>query len=695
MITIEKPNNVVSSGIKNAVSFGIKQEGLAHIFSVLRNQLYSDKILAVIREYSCNAVDAHTEAGKSNLPIQITLPSRFNAVFKVRDFGQGLSDEGIQEIYAFYGESTKRKSNQMIGQLGLGSKSAFAYGDNFVIASYVNGTKTTYNAFIDPSQIGKIAKLASESTTEENGVEISVAVRDQDIQAFAEKSKALFRYFKVKPIINGDAIKYEEKNPLIFGADWKLFGAGHASVAVMGNIGYPFDNHFKNPSLYKMIESGIEVQFEIGDLEISASREKLQYTDHTKKAIEDKLNRIINEVSKELDEKFNSCNTYFDACKFYGSIMDYSGPYYGLKDLFKGKLHFKGTAISDKSIYYAAPLDGGYNLRLFEITWRSKKIRAIQSSKILCNEDTILIDNDLSLKAGLINRVYDLVNSGKSVYLISYNSPANRAKILNEMHLEDSNLVKISSLPKLSWANSGVTSYVKNTKHSSKEFVFDMAFAAKTGWHRKNSDFWTQEEVDVENDAGVYVIINQFNFQSKNKSLEGPNHLYKIINSLGVMGIVVPKVYGFKLKHVDTLTKNPNMEEFFVHISRRLTEHFASNNTAQKVSNRIEYQKERDSRSWIYFLEGNGKNISSKTVCASVLNKINHLRCKGQEKVLEEAAGWKEYFSPVKPEFNMESLIKQFDDKYPLVNLLNFGWRFDDNQWAKDALVNYINLIDG
>ena len=167
MIITQNKVNVVTQGIQGAVSFGIKQEGLAHIFNVLRNQLYSDKILAVLREYSCNAVDAHTEAGV-NRPIEVTLPSRLSLELKIRDYGFGLSETDIQEIYAFYGESTKRKSNSLIGQLGLGSKSAFAYGDNFVINSFYNGIKTTYNAYIDPSQIGQIATLASSPSNEAN-----------------------------------------------------------------------------------------------------------------------------------------------------------------------------------------------------------------------------------------------------------------------------------------------------------------------------------------------------------------------------------------------------------------------------------------------------------------------------------------------------------------------------------------------
>ena len=173
MIT-QKPNysSLKQSENFKAVKFGIKKEGLAHIFNVLRNQLYTDKILAVVREYSCNAVDAHIEAGKNEEPIVVTLPNRMSPNFKVRDYGLGLSEQDIQDVYANYGESTKRNTNSQIGQLGLGCKSAFAYGDNFVINSYQSGVKTSYNAFIDPSQIGQISKMSSEKTTEADGIEI-------------------------------------------------------------------------------------------------------------------------------------------------------------------------------------------------------------------------------------------------------------------------------------------------------------------------------------------------------------------------------------------------------------------------------------------------------------------------------------------------------------------------------------------
>ena len=184
-------------------SFGIKESGLAHIFNVLRNQLYSDKILAVIREYSANALDAHAEFGNQDTPIQVTLPTKLNLNFEVRDFGRGLTEREIGEIYAMYGESTKRGTNEQIGQLGLGSKSGFAYGDNFVITSWINGKKTVYNAFLDPSKVGRIAKMEQVDSDEPQGIKISIPVSVDDVDAFRQKAFSLYERFAVTPEIVG------------------------------------------------------------------------------------------------------------------------------------------------------------------------------------------------------------------------------------------------------------------------------------------------------------------------------------------------------------------------------------------------------------------------------------------------------------------------------------------------------------
>jgi len=694
MITVEKPNTVQTHGIKDTVSFGIKQEGLAHIFSVLRNQLYSDKILAVIREYSTNGVDAHVEIGKGAIPIEVTLPSRFSSTFKVRDFGSGLSDTDIHDIYAFYGESTKRKSNQMIGQLGLGSKSAFAYGDNFVITSFVDGIKNTYNAFIDASQIGQIAKLASEPTNEQNGVEISFAVKDYDLQSFHDKAYNLFRYFKVRPVVHGAKFDYAIKTPIMKGTDWAIYGQSSSSVAIMGNIGYPIDNHFNDQSITNALACGLEVDFAIGDLEISASREKLQYTDRTKKAIKDKLTRIVAEVAAELNSRFKSCATMFDAHKLYGTIMDYGSNLYMLREMVKNNLAFNGKAITSSSVHYTEVSDGSYGIRQYEKTWRGNKIKSYSYSRIECSDKTVLIDNDLDISSGITNRVYNLVNADKKVYVLSYRTAKDKQTFLTDSGLVDSNFIKLSSLPKvvLSTASGNV---VKNTKHTSKEFVYDFTYAAKHSWTRKHSNYWTQEVVDVDNDAGIYLIIDTFKYQTKQGGLSDPSELANIVDSMKTFGIALPKIYGFKLAKRDAVKKNKNMVSLWDYIADELTKYFAANKVAQKVANRLEFDANGRSN-WMEFILKNGNKADKKTVLFKVAELATYMKSEADRKILDAAMNWKEYFNATeKPEHKMEKLIAEVDSTYPLFSSIGYWHNMMNKSKAQDALIHYVNLIDG
>ena len=221
MIAQPTSRKLASSGITNTVSFGIKEDGFAHIFNVLRNQLYSNKYMAVLREYAVNGVDAHIEAGCPERPIEVSLPTQLNPNLKIRDYGSALTDTDIQDIYAFYGESTKRNTNSQTGMLGIGSKSAFAYGDNFVINSFVDGEKHTYNAFIDPSQVGQIAKLGVEDTDEENGIEIVIPTKEEDVNTFTETASEIFQWFKVRPIIKGQPVEFDDRTVLYEGDGWK------------------------------------------------------------------------------------------------------------------------------------------------------------------------------------------------------------------------------------------------------------------------------------------------------------------------------------------------------------------------------------------------------------------------------------------------------------------------------------------
>ena len=187
-------------GIQNANQFTIQQS--AKMFNILSNSLYSDKVMAVIRELSTNAYDSHVASGNTD-PFRVKLPTDTDPIFMVRDYGTGLSQQDMESLYTTYGASNKNTSNDFVGCLGLGSKSHFAYTKSFSTNSYFNGKKYMYVAAMDEVGVPTLNHLGTFDTDEPNGLEISFAVSRYDVREFSSKAQRVFHYFKNKPILEG------------------------------------------------------------------------------------------------------------------------------------------------------------------------------------------------------------------------------------------------------------------------------------------------------------------------------------------------------------------------------------------------------------------------------------------------------------------------------------------------------------
>lgn len=317
MIPNTKDREVESHGVTASTSFGISQKDSAHIMSILREQIYSDKVLAVLREYGSNAWDAHRDAGKRDLPIKVTLPTISDSTLTIRDFGKGLSKEAVFEVYTQYGASTKRDSDDAVGMLGIGSKSGFAYSDSFTVTSCNGGMRRTYVAVLDETDKGTINLLHEAPCGDETGVEIQIPVRPEDIQEFESKAKILFEYFEPRPDINTSLPPKPSKQTALqhgtifdkVGRDQNYYGYGSMQqqgwVAVMGCV--PYRINLQQLQGDSLPEGGIPdyinrvsgaLYFNIGEVQISASREELKYSAHTKKTLVRKFNLLVEEFVK-------------------------------------------------------------------------------------------------------------------------------------------------------------------------------------------------------------------------------------------------------------------------------------------------------------------------------------------------------------------------------------------------------------
>lgn len=307
--TIEKIGNV-----SHAETFRMKSSRKA--FQIL-SDLYSDKPLAIVRELGCNAMDSHVAAGNKN-PFRIHLPNTLEPWLTIQDFGTGISHENIYGIYAVYFESTKTETNDQIGCLGLGSKSPFCYADSFMITSVKDGVMNTYNAHFNEQSTPAITHMGGSPTNEPSGVSIQIPVKPEDFNKFAEAVKKSFRFFDNKPEIVGGKVDWTIETPVFQGDGWRSydkFGYGDC-YAIMGGVTYPIDiNKINHENRDMAMKGGLVVNFAMGELDFTPSRESLSYHPATIKALNDKFAFVKQDFVKRVTDTLANKPNIFEAIR--------------------------------------------------------------------------------------------------------------------------------------------------------------------------------------------------------------------------------------------------------------------------------------------------------------------------------------------------------------------------------------------
>lgn len=341
---------------------------IAKIFDMLATGLYSNVPQSIVREIWSNARDAHVDAGCLDRPFAVTFPSRFNPIFRVRDYGISMSHEQIMGMYTNLGESTKEASDDGVGKFGIGSKSPFAYTDNFTVATYRDGVVRHYSVIKEPfytvyvegetvtvdkdakelegerqfdkldllvNYIPAVYLMGQEKTEEENGVEVQFAIQANDIDDFRRAAHRVSYGFDVKPIVTDtdgtlDASfdGWPEMDVVSEEQNWKLLGKplegyrGRA-YAKMGCVLYPIDAaplmDELSPQEQRMLNHTMVLEFPIGALETTPSREGLNYgrSTNTKGAIVRRVRGIIEKMGASTLQKYAEASTYWDACKLF------------------------------------------------------------------------------------------------------------------------------------------------------------------------------------------------------------------------------------------------------------------------------------------------------------------------------------------------------------------------------------------
>jgi hypothetical protein len=293
-------------------------EASAKAFQILSSNLYTDKPLAIVRELSANALDAHKQANEER-PFSITLPNRMNPSFEIRDYGIGMSPDTIQTLYTRFFGSDKNEDNEAIGGLGLGSKTPFSYTDTFTLLSYWEGIKYTWLCMIQEDGQPSISMVDMDSSDEDRGIQYIIPVKQEDFYTFSTKTKNVLQYFP-KGSYEANDIEVSEVR---YSLKQDEYGFRDTSASwprvIMGPIAYRLDKNALDEKIQimykKLLSNGrLDIFCGIGDIDIQASREALSYDKKSQKQIIQVLQRVTNVIADDIISKIKFCKTYLEAC---------------------------------------------------------------------------------------------------------------------------------------------------------------------------------------------------------------------------------------------------------------------------------------------------------------------------------------------------------------------------------------------
>ncbi len=721
-------HEVEALGIDTMSAFIIEAHSIS--FKILSDQLYSDKILAVVRELCCNAFDAHVDGGKKDVPFRVHMPNTLEPWFAVRDWGIGLSHDNVIHLYTTYFGSTKRGSNDKVGCLGLGSKSPFAYTDSFTVTSWHDGVKRIYTAFIGEEGIPMITQMGTDQPTDEiNGLEVSLSVEPKDFSEFADKAETALRRFNPAPeSVGSENFNLESVELWMEGKGWAIRKEDQSysyhrsrsvcAVAVQGSVAYPIDpDALKDltSDQKKVLELPIDIYFDLGELGITPSRESLSYSDGTKGTIDTignvikRLDKVFAELPKKFENEFDSCASHWDACVLFNEMFnDRSSSSYALSGLanssqfnltWKGKeleshFNFEGTDVSGtfRVIKFERRRYGGRAQTLSADYNGEWKFRATKASKFFFDD----------VGRGAHTRIKNYVEveaatEVKKVYLIKYEDVADFKKFVGFMGNVE--VTAVSTLPKpvrQATANNG-----GSRSPQCKVWLWDTDGNAKENWDPNDAKL---------KDGGVYVTLRRFRVVSKHGAEMDLSYNYRLYKELGLIDSSVP-IFGLQPRNVKSIADNPKWVSLEDYAKGKLETLLSDPTLAKRLGNAkcvSDFEllgQFCNNKSRMDTVDGTWSDLADTSVFKNFVTIYNYMLKQDDESNISAVARAADHLGcdlpEGKPEYDLDTFWNTVLATYPMFEFLTMAntdrYGYTSSSWSEDMiekLVQYIKGID-
>lgn len=193
MIIHNKTNQIVEHGVGEAQLMTVNAEGVKRLMGYVSESIAKNPIRYCIQEICSNMIDSVVESGKDPIlfPSTITID---NDCVLFTDRGVGISEERIK-IFTSFGDSTKRESNEQLGNFGIGAKSPFSVTSSFIVESVHEGTKRVWTIFKDEDERKYTLDYTCPSE-EENQTTIKIPINPRNKHKWLDESLSVCKYFK-------------------------------------------------------------------------------------------------------------------------------------------------------------------------------------------------------------------------------------------------------------------------------------------------------------------------------------------------------------------------------------------------------------------------------------------------------------------------------------------------------------------
>ena len=682
--------------------FSVSSENVQKFLHIAVRNLYSNPVQAICCELAQNSFDAHVLAGKRLVPFHISIPTAWNPVFSVRDFGAGISPDFMLDGYTKALHSTKDTDGDMSGGFGLGRLASLSLSSTYNVTTYIKGCERNYSIFESENGI-EIIMTHERKTTEPDGTLVSAPVPTDKVSQFRDAANRAFRYYEVKPIIKGDSnFKIDEPKFALKGQGWAIEEGGHTTSAVCGIYHYPIDA--KNvPNLTTIQQKllgnvGLVMFFGASDLAPMANRQGLYYNDKTVAAIKKRLDEIEEAVKKEAQTKFDLCKSHYEAKMLWGKL--FCGSVSSVNSIlrFSDKITWNGIKIEhnrleniDKVVKKAAGENLAINCTTFTIGWGRGSYKPKHShgmTAIDITETHTIFINDLAGGRGILSR-------GKSFLREKYvktNNAAVRASVLTfedavakdaffkHYNLNESDFEKLSTVVVSPTSREGASIARAKTK------VFE--WTGKSEWSRKDySSCWKIAEIDLEEEEeGIYVGIERYSPDGFHdlRDLENKVKLLKDAKFLSSDF----KLYGFRnnSKEYEAIKKNKDWISIHELIAKFVKEYVIPQDEIQVLVDAEHYSSNRYNLlfSGLFYYESLFPKIDSiKNVeLLNYFNKVKFMFNQNKKSEKDKFSNKHAIFvslggsvkrDGVKPSHNLLSEVDALKKKLPILDIVSIN----------------------